>query len=511
MDQENSKAERAGGSALSEKKIAFFYGIGAVLLTLAVRIYLFENYYAINNDGVLYIEAARYFWERAWREGLASFYPPLYPLMIAAAYPLVGDWELAGQFWPFTLSILLLAPLFGLLRSMYGSKVARVALYFYAVSPYIARFSLHVRSEIPYIFFLVLALYFLQRALIRNSPRAFVLTGISAAGAYLIRSEGVGLVLVSGVFLLYRGWFQSCLRRRCLELALVLVGFVLLAAPYVFYLRWDTGSWLISRKAGLILSLGMADFDPETQVVSMRDSDRVSLVHMISSQPFTYAKKVFVDSFRSWGVYVEALHYSYLPFLIFGCIPFFRSRFWQKDEFLLMVVIVFYLEAFSVLYVNRRYAVPLASLSLGWVGLGFLAFQDYFRTRWKKRGNFFTALLVVLVLVTTLPKTLQAIGQDKVYLREAGSYLKEKLGHPTIITTVARVAFYAEGRNRILLREIGDFPAVLGTREADYLALDGETFVKFKDAIGVAGWLSDKEFSTGSREKLFIFHRGDAS
>jgi len=292
-----------------------------------------------------------------------------------------------------------------------------------------------------------------------------------------------------------------------LELALVFIGFVLLAISYVFYLKGDTGSWLISRKAGLILSLGMADFDPDTQVVSMRDSDRVSLVSMISSHPFTYARKVFVDSFRSWGAYVEALHYSYFPFLILVCIPFFHSRFWHKEEFLLLIVIVFYLEAFSFLYVNRRYAVPLASLSLGWVGVGFLALQDYFQSRWGKRGDFFTVLLVALVLATTLPKTLQPIGQDKVYLREAGNYLKKKAGNPTIITTHARVAFYAEGKNRILLRGISDFPSVLGRPEADYLALDADTSMKFQDSIGVYGWLLDKEFSFSGKERLYVFHR----
>jgi 4-amino-4-deoxy-L-arabinose transferase-like glycosyltransferase len=172
-----------------------YYLTGALILTLAVRFYLFNNYYTINNDGILYIEAARYFWDGNWTGGLGSFYPPLFPLLIAAAYPLTGEWELAGQFWPLVLGVLVVFPLFGLIRRLYGQKVALAALFFYAVSPYLARLSLHVRSEIPYIFFLVLALYFLQRGIDRGNLLYILVTGISTALATLIRSEGVGLVI----------------------------------------------------------------------------------------------------------------------------------------------------------------------------------------------------------------------------------------------------------------------------------------------------------------------------
>ncbi len=196
MDQQNLGGERSGRPAFVEEKVDSLYWLGALVLTLAVRLYLFFNYYTINNDGVLYIEAARNFFEGRWSDGLASFYPPLFPLMIAVAYSLVHDWELAGQIWPFILGVLTLFPLFGLFRRVYGSRIARVALFFYAVSPYLARLSLEVRTEIPYVFFAVLAIYFLQRGLDSGSFLSFFLTGICSALAYLIRPEGIGLIMV---------------------------------------------------------------------------------------------------------------------------------------------------------------------------------------------------------------------------------------------------------------------------------------------------------------------------
>lgn len=507
MDQENLGRERSGRPALVEKEVDRLGLAGASVLTLAVRLYLAFNYYTINNDGVLYIEAARHFWEGRWGDGLASFYPPLYPLMIAAAYSAVQDWETAGQFWPFVLSLLILLPLYGLLRRIYGFRAAQIGLFFYAVSPYLARFSLHVRSEMPYIFFLVLALYLLQRCFDEGRFYSLFLAGACSAFAYLIRSEGFGLILIGIFFIIYRSWLAMRLEGSLWRIAFLLAGFFILAAPYILYLRWDAGSWLISRKAGMILSMGLAEHDPDTEQVGMKESDRTSVIDMIASRPAAYAKKVFVDFFRSLGVYFEAIHYSYLPFLLIGCALSFRGRFWEQKGILIAATILLYLIAFSLLYVNRRYAVPLAPLSLGWVGMGFAYMEDYLRVRWGRRGLLLTGIAIVVFLVGTLPKTLQAIGRDKFYLRQGGLYLKEKPGAPTIITTNGRVAFYAEGQNRVLVKALKDFPALLAAPEGDYLALNGETFEKFEESFKDYSWLLDREFSGGGKERLFIFRR----
>ncbi len=484
-----------------------YYLTGALILTLAVRFYLFKNYYTINNDGILYIEAARYFWDGNWAGGLGSFYPPLFPLLIAAAYPITGEWELAGQFWPLVLGVLVLFPLFGLIRRLYGQKVALATVFFYALSPYLSRLSLHVRSEIPYTFFLVLGLYFLQRGIDRGNMLYILVTGISAALATLIRSEGVGLVIVCALYLIYRGWIKRGLKRRWLQLGILLLGFILFAAPYVLYLKSDTGNWMISRKAGLILSMGLAEVDPSTGQFTMKESDQLSIVRLISARPLVYAKKIFTDVFRSTGVYFEALHYSYLPFLCMGWFLFFRGRFWEKEDFFLLALIVFYLAVFALLYVNRRYAVALVPLSLGWVGAGFLAFNEYVHRRWGKRGYLIAGAVVGIFLAGTLPKTLKAIGREKLYLRQAGLYLKGKPGNPTILTSNGRVGFYAEGQNRLVLKDFSDTTGLDSVLDGDYLALDDEVFHSVKGSLMAKGWLLDRKFSRGTRQALFILRR----
>jgi hypothetical protein len=331
--------------------------------------------------------------------------------------------------------------------------------------------------------------------------------GVSSALAYLIRSEGFGLIALIILFLLYRGWLYGRLGKGLVQLALLFLGFVLFAAPYMLYLKQDTGNWLISRKAGFILYLGLADHDLGADQVTMKDSDRVSIVSLISSRPLTYAKKVFIDAFRSLGVYFEAVHYSYLPFLFVGGFFFFRGRFWEKDELLLAAIILFYVGAFSLLYVNRRYAVQLVPLSLGWVAVGYLALQEYSYTKWERRGAFLTGIVLVSFLAGTLPKTLQAIGQEKLYLREAGRYLKEKPGNPIIITNNARVAFYAGGENRVLVKESEEIPSLLAGQGGDFFAVDEGVFRGMQGLLERGGWLLDREFSDNKGERLFVLSR----
>lgn len=497
--------------ALAEKKIDRSYWIAALILTVGVRLYLFKNYYTINNDGVIYIEAARHFWEREWGEGLASFYPPLFPWMIASVYPLVRDWELAGQFWPLVLSVLMLLPLFALLRTIYGSRVAHMALLFYGISPYLARLSLEVRTELPYTFFLVSALYLFQRGMDRGNLLAFFSTGLSSALAYLIRPEGAGLIIVGVSFLVYRRWIMERLEKCGLKAAVLILGFVIFSTPYILYLRWDTGSWTISRKTGLIVSMALAKHGVDLEDASMMESDQVSLVHFIASQPLVYFRKVLVDAFRSLGFYFEALHYSYLPFLFIGWFFFFRGRFWEKSDFLFLVLVTFYLGTFALLYVTRRYGIPLAALSLGWVAVGFVAMRDYFDNRWGKRGVVLTGIVLFLFTIGTLPKTLHAIGADKSHFKEAGLYLRGKQGEPTIVTTNGRVAFYARGQNRVLVEDVETLPAFLGKGKGDYLAVEAEIFERFEASVGDQGWLPEREFSHGGRERLLVFRRAGVS
>ena len=122
-----------------------------------------------------------------------------------------------------------------------------------------------------------------------------------------------------------------------------------------------------------------------------------------------------------------------------------------------------------------------------------------------------TGLVLLLFTVGTLPKTLQAIGEDKFYLRLAGAYLKEKPDRPTIVTTNGRVAFYAAGANRILVKKSNELAGFLETADCDYIALDKKAYLESESALKQHGWSLEKEFSAGDREALFVLRRAAGS
>jgi hypothetical protein len=158
-----------------------------------------------------------------------------------------------------------------------------------------------------------------------------------------------------------------------------------------------------------------------------------------------------------------------------------------------------------------RYEVPLATLSLGWVAVGYLAAEEYFRVRWGRNGCLITGLVVIVFSVGTVPKTLEAIGRDKFYLREGGAYLKQKPGNPVILTTDGRLGFYAAGQNQIRVKEKGNLPVLPEIREANYVALDGGTLVKLESVLNDNGFVLDREFlSKGHKDKLLIFRRSNS-
>jgi len=194
-----------------------------------------------------------------------------------------------------------------------------------------------------------------------------------------------------------------------------------------------------------------------------------------------------------------------------GWLLLFRERFWERADFLLLVLVIFYLFGFSLFYMTRRYGIPLAALSLGWVAVGFMTMHDHFQRKWRNKGLALTGVVIAAFAVGTLPKTLHAIGEDKAHLREAGLYLREKPGNPAIVTTNGRVAFYARGKNRVRLEDSEDLPSLLEGGQGDYLAADSRAFEKFEGTFRDHGWLLDREFSWEGRDRLVVLRRAGVS
>jgi len=488
----------------------------ALLLALAIRLYLLWQYYCISPDGVHYIGAARDFFHGRFMAGLSSFYPPAYPLFISSLYSLIGEWELAGQIWSLLSGVLLLIPLYALLKSMYGEKVALTACFLAAIGPYLARYSVHVRTESPYLLLSTIALLLLHRGIERSFWSHFFYGGLVAGLAYLVRPEAVGFLVIVPLTLAVRCWVKGdkSIRWFCGTTLLLFIGFSLLAFPYILYLRLDTGEWTLSRKMGVTLWISLK----ESGLVSGEElkgmaSDSLTLFRLATHYPLLFAKKFLLDLLSSLGVYLEALHYAYIPFLFIGLLHFFRDRFWRREDFLLLVFLVFYLVGFALIYPNRRYALQMVPISMGWTAAGVLWCWDYLKASVSPRAfRKAVAALAVTFLAGTLPKTLYPISRDKAYLREAGQYLKRLKGPGELSVLVfdGRIPFYAEARP-VLLGDLTEEELVryLHYGKADYLATEVRLWLKHYPSIardpGAHGLVMERQFQSTRKDELLLF------
>jgi 4-amino-4-deoxy-L-arabinose transferase-like glycosyltransferase len=491
-----------------------------MLLATAVRLYLVRQYFCISSDGVRYIQAAQDFYAGNVTAGLSSLYPPLYPLMIAVLYPLIGDWEVAGQFWSLLAGVLVLIPLFLLLRRIYGTHVAVVGAFLAAIAPFLARYSAHVRSESPFILLSTVALLLFHAAIKDRLWSRFFYGGLITGLAYLIRPEAIGFLAVIPAALLVEWCFGKTVGLAWVfgGSLLTLLGFLIFAFPYAAHLAADTGDWgAVSRKTNLAIWYGFKDsgiLDDE-ELAAIRAPGAPGLVEFFLDHPFAYIKKIALGIPPSLGVYFEAIHYSYLPFFLLGVFHAVRRKFWEQADLLLFLFVAFFIAGFAALYVNLRYAIQLIPASLGWVATGLIWCMkyDHFKRHLSPRAFQATAIALGLVFIGgTLGKTLRPIAREKAHVRASGAYLKALGGSDGLKVLVFdnRITFYA-GADAVLLNELDEQAVIRVLRKGgvDYVATEAapwqERFPSIAKDPPNYGLVLEKVFRASGKGKILLF------
>jgi 4-amino-4-deoxy-L-arabinose transferase-like glycosyltransferase len=494
----------------------YFYG--SVVLAALVRGYLIWQYYCISSDGVVYLRTAKDIFAGNVQAALMSLYPPGYPILVAAIYPLVGDWELAGQMLSLIFGVGLLFPLYWMFRPLFNERVAVVACYLAAISPFLALYSAHVRSESSYLFFSVTALALFVSGRLRRAKIFYFLGGVIAGIAYLIRPEAIGyLVIVPLVEIIHwlfdrdEGflWIVKASGALC-------AGFVLFALPYIVYLSIDTGRiGAVSRKAGVTLAINLkgAGLLEDDDMGHGGDVESLVFTDYVVKHPLLYIKKVAGDMLPAIGVFFEALHYSFVPFLILGFVLAVRRRVWHEPELILIVAILVYVFGFALIYVKRRYSLQAVPVALVWVAVGLVYLWDWFHESLStKFARLAVAGLAIILLGSTLPKTLKSVSREKSYVREAGWYLKSlnRGGNMAVAVLDDRITFYA-GARTVFLTEIkpGDVRSYLRQQNAEYLAAEAKAFAKvFPEVVRQPenfGLIFDRDFIGTRKDRMLLF------
>ncbi len=433
-------------------------------------------------------------------------------------YPLIGNWELAGQLLSLFFGVIILFPLYGVFRRVFGVKVALLAAFLATISPYLVHYSVHVRSESLYLFLSTATIFLFVSAMQEQRIMRFLGGGMVAGYAYLVRPEAIGFLAVFPLKLGIRTiiWKDYGFAAAAKSVAALYLGFLFFALPFIVYLSIDTGRLgALSRKAGITLAIDLSEsglLEPD-DIPNGGHLGSLVFTEFVRRHPVLYVKKVILDLIPALGEYLEALYYSYVPFLAIGLFLLFRDRHEKNQEVLLFSFVVFYVLAFAFIYVKRRYALQAVPISLAWVAAGMLCLWDWLKARYTVRQSRVIALCLALMFIGgTLPKTLKAISKEKAYVRDAGRFLKttKRNGNLKIAVIDERITFYADAEAISLLGvKPAELPAKFHKEMPDYLAVEAKAFHNlFPDLASEPeryGLKLEKVFTGTRKDRLLIY------
>lgn len=261
---------------------------------------------------------------------IATRYPPGFPLIVAATFRLgdaLGVSNDSALLWLRLLCAGLSAVLiFALARLVWSPLPALVVALAWATYPFGLWLTKQPNSEIAFIPLLFGGVYVLWRAIIR-APRAwylYVLAGVLAGAAMLVRAAGIGLGLIFAMLVLLFAERNTGWATRLGLAALILIGNILVVVPWQGAVYARTGDFIplssggaITIKDGLTFLAIPKDYRREVEVpgdvaammVTFQDRRRemntlggvVEVVMEEAGQdPMAFAKIIGIKATRSW-------------------------------------------------------------------------------------------------------------------------------------------------------------------------------------------------------------------
>ena len=418
--------------------------LAVAAVALAIRALVAEFLPLIDHDGVIYVTIARQ--AHASGSPFDPLYHPLYPLCIALAQPLVGEWETAGRWVSALFGALVIVPAFALARETVGRQAALLTAVLLAIHPRLVLNSASVLCEATYTFFLVSGVYVARRGLV-NGPGALVaLGGLCLGLAYLARPEAaiylIGLVAIV-IFLIARGRVRAAALLPWAGAAVL--AFVVVAAPYVWYLTEVWGHPTLSGKIdhNLPLAVGAAS---EPDPLPMRILENALLF-----------QKYALPDLLPW-----VLMLLVLP----GVLARSKMRGWLTRDGLLLAAALppFVSLAF---HVDSRIFLPALPFVLPFAAVGVLWAAVTLTD--ARRGLPFSAALVLLVALVLAPWTLQPVlrpDAGALVYREAARWIASTQPRDAVLLDRKPfVAFYSE-RRWIPLPRVGPDDLLAAARKA---------------------------------------------
>ncbi len=473
--------------AMQEWKKVFLLSLAGVGFRI-LNCLLFANDIVADSDQLRTITLARKFASGNFYGVLDPYWPPLYPILIGILTYFVDSPILPAL----TISIItgsLAVPLtYYLVKQSYGQREATLAAVIAIFFPHLINSVFSFGTENIYLLLVIGALIIGWKGLKRDAVTDYLLTGILLGLAYLTRPEAIGYLVFFVLLALGKNLWRRKLfaRNSTTQIGALLLGFGLLAAPYILYLRSATGAWTISAKAQVNSPLG------ELRQIEESETSAAISTTQTGKLFAKYVAHNLIEINKNFPFLVP-------PFLlIFVGLGLFSKQ-WDKErlrrETYLILFCLVTAMGYALTVVQARYFYVLLPIFFGWIASGIILLERWFdksvqnwmpnKSFYSFNPKFFTILCVIFIYLYVLPINYFMVPEDKAWHstayeeRDAGVWLKEH-GKPsaTIFSASSRPVFYAEGHHLPpTTTDMGEIFRQIKERRVDYV-ITGERSLK---------------------------------
>ena len=474
----------------------------AALLALALVLRLVVGYAigVVETDGVRYIAIARQF--QATGNPFDPLFHPLYPAIVGLLQWVVRDWETAGRLVATAFGVALLLPAYALARDAIGRPVAFLTAALLAVHPGLVRNSSSVLADSTYAFLLAAGVWLGWRALAAAHRALLPVAGVVLGLAYLVRPEAalylVGLLVVALILAVrgrtWLGWAPW--------IGGGLVGFALMAAPYLVYLRRSLGHWTLSGKVAhnLVQDLGAS----------------------VGVAPLAHPTALLTNTVVNFLAFLKYSVPDLLPgvlilFFLPGVLRRAREDGWLGREGVLLALVI---PPFGTLafHTETRVFFPVLAFVLPFVAAGLIATAGWVAGRPSPRWSAALAVgVLLLALVAALRPVLRPDPTEAVYRQAARMIAETEAGDTIVMDRKPFVAYYSGRRHAALGAEITPADLQTAARRAgarlvvlDSRALeDRPQLAPFVWSAPPPGFDVVRDFEAGPANRLRVLRMGE--
>ena len=444
---------------MKERKIVFLLTLAALVLR-TLHCWLFSNELVIGGDQMQNILLARNLAEGNFYGVLHPYWTPFYPILIGIVTYFINSLILPSIILSILAGSLAVPLTYYLVKQSYGCRESLIAAVLAVFYPQLLNSVFMLGTENVYLLWIIGALIVGWRGLKTSSSTDFLLTGILLGFAYLTRPEAFAYPLFFGAMAIGKSIWQKKILTRALitQLAALLLGFAILAMPYILYLRCATGTWTISDKTKINTVVGEVSEHEE-------ESEFNDLPGNINFQN----GKIVVKAIALNLLTIHKSFPSLLPpfLLIFVALGLFRES-WNKEKLLresyLIIFCLISVLGYAVSTVQVRYFYILLPVFFGWIAHGIVEAEKWIEESNHKllphrfydsvwNGRLVTTLCLFAVYFYVFPlnfyirETARAWQETAYEERAAGLWLKDNSKPSSLIFSASRrPVFYAEGR-----------------------------------------------------------------